>query len=83
MKMLLAALVPVLAFMPNDASAFVQTKFASEDAARLRCPADPIVWQMIPGNLFVPKGDPRYGATQRGAYMCERDAVADGNRRAH
>ena len=66
----------------NQALAFVQTKFASEEAAHQRCPADMVVWLTLPGNSFVVKGDPRYGTTQRGAYMCERDAIAAGNRGA-
>ena len=64
----------------GTAFAFTQTKFASEDAARSHCPGDAIVWQILPGNLFVRKGDARYGATQRGSYMCERDAVTAGDR---
>jgi hypothetical protein len=64
------------------AQAFVQTKFASEETARQRCPNDMVVWLTLPGNTFVVKGDPRYGTTQRGAYMCERDAIAAGNRGA-
>jgi hypothetical protein len=65
------------------AQAFVQTKFASEETARQRCPIDMVVWLILPGNSFVVKGDPRFGTTQRGAYMCERDAIAAGNRGAH
>jgi hypothetical protein len=63
--------------------AFVQTKFASEETAQQHCPRDMVVWLTLPGNTFVVKGDPRYGTTQRGAYMCERDAIAAGNRGAH
>jgi hypothetical protein len=66
----------------TSALAFTQTKFASEDVARQHCPGDAIVWQIVPGNLFVPKSDPRFGATQRGSFMCERDAVAAGARLA-
>ena len=64
-------------------SAFTQTKFASEDMAHQRCPADMVVWLAVPGNVFVRKGNPGYGTTQRGAYICERDAIAAGNRAAH
>ena len=73
----------ILLLTSAAAGAFTQTKFASEDAARLRCPTDAIVWQFLPGNLFVRKTDKRYGATQRGSYMCEHDAVAEGNRQVH
>jgi hypothetical protein len=67
----------------GNAEAFVQTKFASEDMARGHCPTDTVVWLTKPGNSFVRKGDPRYGTTQRGAYICERDAIAAGNRLSH
>ena len=72
-----------LILMSLPSVAFIQTKFDNERDARLHCPGDAIVWQFLPGNLFVGKSDPHYGATQRGAYMCERDAVAAGDRLAH
>ena len=72
----------ILLFTAASALAFTQTKFASEDIARQHCPADAIVWQILPGNIFVRKTDARYGATQRGSYMCEHDAVAAGDRQA-
>jgi hypothetical protein len=64
----------------GNAIAFTQTKFASEGMAHQRCPNDMVVWLPVPGNVFIPKGNPGYGATQRGAYICERDAIAAGNR---
>ena len=82
MKILCPATLLVLApFAAADA--FTQTKFASEDAARQHCPTDMVVWLTLPGNIFVLRGDARFGATQRGAYMCERDAIAAGDRAAH
>ena len=81
MRMLCVAALLALA-STAWAQAFVQTKFASEETARQRCPTDMVVWLTLPGNSFVVKGDPRYGTTQRGAYMCERDAIAAGNRGA-
>ena len=78
---LAAALVLLLAV--GDASAFVQTKFASEDMAQSHCPGGMVVWLTLPGNSYVRKGDPRYGTTQRGAYACEHDAIAAGNRLSH
>ena len=82
MRLLYAAalLVPT---STGFAQAFVQTKFASEETAQQHCPRDMVVWLTLPGNTFVVKGDPRFGTTQRGAYMCERDAIAAGNRGAH
>jgi hypothetical protein len=82
MRISSAAMFLLLVFI-SGAAAFTQTRFASEDMARQHCPGDAIVWQVLPGKLFVPKTDKRYGATQRGSYMCEHDAIADGNRQAH
>jgi hypothetical protein len=67
----------------GNANAFVQTKFASEAAALGHCPGGTVVWLTLPGKGFVRKDDPRYGTTQRGAYICEHDAIAAGNRAAH
>ena len=75
-----AALILILS--AASAAAFTQTRFAREEDARQHCPGDAIVWQILPGNLFVRRGEPRYGATQRGSYMCEHDAVAAGDRQA-
>jgi hypothetical protein len=82
MKISFAAAL-LLLLMAGSASAFVQTKFASEDAAQSHCPGGMVVWLTLPGNSYVRKGDSRYGATQRGAYTCEHDAIAAGNRLAH
>jgi hypothetical protein len=81
MRIAWMGLAVVLASSPS--LAFIQTRFATESDARQHCPGDAIVWQILPGNLFVRKPDKRYGATQRGSYMCERDAVADGARQGH
>ena len=76
--------IAIALILASSASfAFTQTKFANESDARQHCPTDAIVWQILPGNIFVRKGDTRYGATQRGSFMCERDAVAAGDRQGH
>ena len=82
MKILCAAMLLLMA-PPGSAGAFTQTKFASEDMAHQRCPTSMVVWLPVPGNVFIRKGNPGYGATQRGAYICEHDAIAAGNRAAH
>ena len=67
----------------GSAGAFTQTRFASEDMAHQRCPNEMVVWLPVPGNVFIRKGNPGYGTTQRGAYICEHDAIAAGNRGGH
>ena len=51
--------------------------------AHQRCPNEMVVWLPVPGNVFIRKGNPGYGTTQRGAYICEHDAIAAGNRGGH
>ena len=81
MKFIWIGFVLILASSPSFA--FTQTRFANESDARQHCQGDAIVWQIFPGNIIVRKGDTRYGATQRGSYMCERVAVAAGDRQGH
>jgi hypothetical protein len=44
------------------------------------CCASAIVWLDIPAGKHYRKGDGRYGRTERGAYTCEKLAVAAGSR---
>ncbi len=80
---ILSVILSAALLTAGSASAFTQTKFASEAMAHQHCATDMVVWLTLPGNVFVLKGDPRYGTTQRGAHMCEHDAIAAGNRLAH
>ena len=79
----LCAMTLLLLAPISGAGAFTQTRFASEEMAHQRCPMDMVVWLPVPGNVFIRKGNPGYGATQRGAYICEHDAIAAGNRGGH
>jgi hypothetical protein len=44
------------------------------------CCESAVVWLDIPRGVYYHKGDSQYGRTQRGAYSCEKHAVATGNR---
>jgi hypothetical protein len=62
-------------------------EFASEKQARARCPHDTIVWvNALTGVYHFPgvsaHGQSYYGNTSQGAYMCEADARAAGDRAA-
>ena len=57
-------------------------EFASEAQAKSRCPADTVVWANLPSRIYHFSGTRYYGETKKGAYMCERDAVAAGMRAA-
>jgi hypothetical protein len=54
--------------------------FASEQAAQRHCPADAVVWLNTSSANYHFKGDPWYGHTQRGTYVCKAEADKNGMR---
>ena len=54
--------------------------FASEGAAQRYCPADTVVWLNTSSANYHFKGDPWYGHTKRGKYVCKAEADKDGMR---
>jgi hypothetical protein len=57
-------------------------QFTSEADAKARCPSDTVVWVNESSKIYHFAGHKNYGHTKVGAYMCERDATAAGNRAA-
>ena len=57
-------------------------QFRSEAEAKGHCPADTVVWVNEKSHVYHFAGTHNYGATKQGAYMCEREAGAQGNRAA-
>ncbi len=57
-------------------------EFASEQQARARCPSDTVVWVNANSHVYHFAGTHNYGHTKQGAYMCEADAKAAGDRAA-
>lgn len=57
-------------------------QFASEAEARYRCPTDKVVWVNTRSRVYHYQGTHNYGHTKEGAYMCEADARAAGDRPA-
>jgi hypothetical protein len=39
-----------------------------------------IVWLNVESGIYYHKGDRLFGRTQRGAYICEKEAIGAGNR---
>jgi hypothetical protein len=54
--------------------------FSTEGAAQAHCPKDVVVWLNIPSGIYHYKGERWYGRTKHGAYACEKEAVAAGDR---
>jgi len=50
-------------------------QFGTENAARVHCPTDTVVWANLESKIYHFSGSRDYGHTKRGAYMCEREAA--------
>jgi hypothetical protein len=62
---------------PTKDSATLETgQFSDEASAKARCSTDIVVWVNLPSKVYHFAGTKSYGTTKRGAYMCERDAIA-------
>jgi hypothetical protein len=57
-------------------------QFATDTQAHARCPSDTVVWVNTKSNIYHFAGKRDYGNTKQGAYMCEADAKAAGDRAA-
>ncbi len=57
-------------------------QYSTEMLARAHCLTDTVVWANTRSNIYHFHGTENYGTTKRGAYMCERDALAGGIRAA-
>jgi hypothetical protein len=57
-------------------------EYTTELQARASCPSDTVVWVNTPSRVYHYAGTHYYGHTKRGAYMCEANARAAGNRAA-
>lgn len=55
-------------------------EFQSEGAAQRHCPRDTVVWLNTNSGICHYAGMRWYGNTNFGAYVCEREAVAAGDR---
>jgi hypothetical protein len=63
--------------------AFALAEFGSEAAAQQHCPRDTVVWLNLPTMIWHYKGQRWYGQTKDGAYVCMKEAAAEGARSTH
>lgn len=62
------------------AQAAMPALFATQDAAQAHCSHDVVVWLNIPSGIYHYQGERWYGRTKHGAYACEKEAIAAGDR---
>jgi hypothetical protein len=82
----LAIAVPLLSSAPLSAAgpapAPALATFAFEEQAQKHCPSDAVVWLNLPTGIYHLKGTRWYGRTTNGAYVCDKEAEAAGDRGA-
>jgi hypothetical protein len=57
-------------------------EYSTEAQAKAKCPTGTVVWVNLKSKIYHFAGTPDYGTTKQGAYMCETDATAAGDRAA-
>jgi hypothetical protein len=60
--------------------AAAQTLYTSPVAAQAHCASDTVVWLNTRTDVYHYQGERWYGNTKEGAYVCERQAEAAGDR---
>ena len=55
-------------------------QFKSEQAAQQHCPGDAVVWLNLRSGSIHSKGQPWYGKTQVGAYVCQKEEAKKGGK---
>jgi hypothetical protein len=56
------------------------TLFSNAKAAKAHCPSDHVVWLNTSSGIWHAPGTRWYGHTKHGAYVCEKEASAAGDR---
>lgn len=76
MRKLISLMLLALITSPAYAIPF----FNSESSARAHCPSDTVVWVNTKTGVWHLKGERWYANTKYGAFACEGEAMAGGDR---
>jgi hypothetical protein len=60
--------------------AIAAEQFDSEQVAQQHCPSDTVIWLNLRSKSVHAKGQPWYGRTQVGAYICRKEVVIKGGK---
>jgi hypothetical protein len=77
-----ATATPATSPAPATATPTGANQFAAEGQAKAHCPSDTVVWANLNSKVYHFGGSKDYGNTKKGAYVCEKDATAQGFRAA-
>jgi hypothetical protein len=64
----------------SQAMAAGMATFTTEGEARQHCPGDTVVWLNLPTGIYHFQGERWYGRTKSGAFVCQKEAEAVGDR---
>ena len=67
---------------PTAVTATGANQFATDAAAKARCPLDTVVYVNLKSNIYHFAGHKDYGNLKNGTYMCEKDTAGAGARAA-
>ena len=63
-----------------SSAVFAMAQFQTAADAQMHCPHDTVVWLNLPTMIWHTRGERWYGRTKHGAYVCEKEAAAEGAR---
>jgi hypothetical protein len=78
-----STLFVLLLMLFGSVHASAQPMFGAERQAQQHCPNDTVVWLNIPTGIYHMRGMRWYGATKRGAFVCQKEADKAGDRETH
>lgn len=70
---------PAATPFPTAVVAYRAPYFDTESEAQHHCPRDIVVWLNTNTRIYHYKGERWYARTRHGAFVCEREAIAEGD----